>query len=199
MQSRTQMQSRTRGLLEHIRQMPLYRQLVPQEASHGWPIPRRRAGRAFMFVPYVTIEPDPAGGGRIYPPLAAITVEWGSGRVVKYVDLRTSHPAPPDDWESQVGTFPHEAVAGLSREEYARSVGELLAMYDEMLDTLAVSGALPPFWMSRFGRMLRQLLEPSLEPFYRSLAPGFVKRFLGPPEAPRGPRRGRTREDDQHG
>jgi hypothetical protein len=134
-----------------------------------------------LIVPYTTVEADPVhGGGRVYPPLALITVDWRSGRVVQYVNLRLFNPWPTADWETQVGTFPHPAVAQLSRAEYRQQVTALLTMYDEMLDTLALNGALPPFWMAQFSALLRQLLEPSLEPYYRALAPKFFERLLGP-------------------
>jgi hypothetical protein len=173
--------SRTQQLLTHICQMPFYRQLVPQEANHGWPIPRRRRRDVHLSVPYHTVEPDPnRGGSRIYPPIALITLAWRSGQVVEYTNLRLVHPETPADWVAQVGTFPHSAVAHMNRGEYVRRVAELLTLYDEMLDTLALDGSLPSFWTSRFSGLLHQLLEPSLEPYYRALAPKFIERFLGP-------------------
>lgn len=171
--------SKTEQLLEDVRKMPLFRQLVPQEAGVGWPIPVRKGEKVYVTLPFFGLAPLRAKGQTaLHPPFATLTLTWPTLVPVEYVDLRFRDPQPDECWTAQVGTFPHPAVAGLTVGHYKGRRGELLAMYDELFDTLTANGALPPVWEERFGQSLRLLLEPGLEPYYRALAPKFFARFL---------------------
>ena len=173
------MPSKTEQLMKEIRRQPIFRQLIPMEAAVGWPIPVRRDGAVYVTLPfYGYSRTKEKGRTMLYPPLATITLAWSNQKPVEYVNLRFRNPQPALKWDAQVGVFPHSAVAGLTVGQYLEKRGELLAMYDEMLETLAGGGGFSDEWTARFGALLRRLMEPSLEPYYRALAPGFFDRFL---------------------
>lgn len=173
------MASRTEQLMQDIRKMPIFHQLVPMEAGIGWPMPRRAGGQVYVTLPFYGFLWTPEQRSwTLFPPISTITVQWSNLVPVEYVDLRYSRPWPEGQGDSPVGTFPHDAVAALTREQYEQDRSELLTMYDELFDTLVLNKALPPFWNRRFGQLLRRFLEPALEPYYRGLAPKFFAQFL---------------------
>jgi hypothetical protein len=173
------MANRTEQLMENVRKMPIFRQLVPQEAGIGWPIPLHKGGKAYVTLPFFGYTPGlQESSTKLFPPFAIMTFEWSNLMPVEYVNLRFRNPWPEGQWEGQVGTFPHPAVSHIKVTEYKARRSELLAMYDEMFDTLDLGESLPPFQARRFGQLLRLLMEPALEPYYRALSPQFFEHFL---------------------
>lgn len=174
--------TRTGRLMAEVRAMPLFRQLVPMEAAVGWPIPVRRGAGTGRFAVYLRLPLygfRPVGGQdtELFPPFATLTLDWRSGQPVEYADLRFTRPWPVPERPVPVGAFPHAAVR-TSYGEYTADRERLLAGYDEMAGALgegrAFTGA------EGFSALLRKLMEPGLEPYYRALAPRFLARFLGP-------------------
>nr|WP_062343178.1 hypothetical protein [Herbidospora sakaeratensis] len=166
-----------------LRAMPLFRQSVPMESGLGWPIPvRHRPGwdgsvaGVFVRIPLFGFRGRPTGGTDIYPFFATITVDWRTRRAVEYADLRYTRPWKP--WNREpAGVFPHASLRG-SKRAYLEKRDALLSLYDEMLDGMLHDR---PFGAGdEFGRLLRELLEPPLERYYRLLGPAFFGRFLGP-------------------
>jgi hypothetical protein len=156
--------TRTGALLRGIRRMPLFQQCVPMESGMGWMLPWRKDGRVYVTVP-------------LFPPFATLTLEWANARVVGFRNLAVDGLWP--EAREPVGRFPHAAIARLRRSEYLALRAELFAHYDALCQMLASGSALDPAWSARFSELLRQLMEPALEPYYRQLAPNFVGRFLG--------------------
>ena len=112
------------------------------------------------------------------PPFATLTIDWSNQIPVEYVNLRFRNPAPELNWEGQVGTFPHPAIAQVTTREYLKKRSELLAMYDEILVGLSQNSSFSPEFDRQFSEHLRFVLEPSLEPYYRVLGSKFFERFL---------------------
>jgi hypothetical protein len=167
-------------VMESLRNTPIFRQLIPQEAAIGWPVPVRKKGRVYVtfFLFGRAYQPEKQQSA-LYPPFAALTFNWEKQRLVKFVDLLFEHPWPEGNWQDQVGTFPHTEIAQLSVSEYEARRKELFSMYDEMLQWLREGRSFPAAWRQRFGERLRVLMEPALEPFYRALEPRFFTHFLG--------------------
>lgn len=185
------MRSRTASILRDLRRTPLFRALVPMEAAVGWPIPipRHREGKTsvFMKIPLYGMRPSPEKGiaAYLFPPFATMTLEWRSLTTVEYVNLRYATSWPESAWQEPVGTFPHEA-ARTTVGEYKAWREELLGRYDELFEMLAAGREPGDAWSAPFAALLRRLIEPALEPYYRELAPRFFERYLGPPDAPEG-------------
>ena len=167
--------------LHDLRHIPIFRQLIPQEAGIGWPIPVRKSGTVYVTVPFYGFEYNKEQQQtKLFPPFATLTFNWENKLPVEYVNLRFRNPWPEGPWQEQAGVFPHPAVAHLSVGQYQQKREELLAMYDEMLATLAQGGTFSAEWTTAFSTLLRMLMEPALESFYRALAPKFFERFLPP-------------------
>lgn len=169
--------SKTAQLLDDVRKMPIFRQLIPQEAGVGWLIPLRKEGKVYVILPFYGYTPKESQSV-LYPPFATMTLSWANLTPVEYVNLRFENPAPELNWLKEVGTFPHPAVKNLTIKEYREKRQELLTMYDEMLDNLTQSNPFDSQWCDRFSQLLRLLIEPPLEPYYRVLGEKFFGRFL---------------------
>jgi hypothetical protein len=168
----------TAELLREVRRMPIFRQLVPSEAGIGWPLPARKDGRVYITVPFFGMPTTGAKGYQpLYPPFSVLTLDWRTGRPVAFLDLR--YRSPWQRVDGPVGHFPHEGIKSMTRREYLDRREELLRLYDELLETLITEGTFEPEWTDRFSELLKLLVEPGLEPYYRALAPKFTARFLG--------------------
>jgi hypothetical protein len=173
--------SRTGELMREVRRMPIFHQLVPAEAGVGWPLPSRKAGRLYLTLPFFGMPPTGTKGETpLYPPFATMTLDWHTAKPVAYSDLHATRPWPPI--AVRVGTFPHAEVRRLKRAEYLRLREELLRLCDEVFASLAGGSRLRRESVSRYRELWRLLMEPSLEPYYRHLAPGFTERFLPAPK-----------------
>jgi hypothetical protein len=180
--------SRTAGLMEGLRSMPLFRQLVPMEAMIGWPIPVRHNpgwdGRPAVYLKFLLSgnrRPERRGEPtRLLPPFAMITLNWATGAPVEFADLRYSRPWPITFPPPVIGEFPHEAVRGMTAGDYLAARSRLCELYDDLFESLAHGAEFAE--AQEFGELLGRLAEPGLLPFYRKVAPRFVERFLGPEE-----------------
>lgn len=165
--------------MRDLRKWPIFRQLIPQEAGIGWPMPVRKAKNVYVtFAFFGMVSQKDVQQTSLFPPFATLTINWQNQVPVEYVSLRFRNPWPEGNWEEQAGIFPHPAVAHLSVGQYEQKREKLLAMYDDMLVTLAQGSIFAPEWKVTFGDLLRTLIEPGLEPFYRVLAPKFFDHFL---------------------
>ena len=176
--SEEQRLSKTEQLMKTIRKTPIFRQLIPQEAGVGWPIPLRKGGKVYVTLPFFGFSPTAQKGRtKLFPPFATITLDWSNQVPVEYINLRFRNPAPELSWEGEVGTFPHPSIEKMTVEQYQQKRRELLEMYDQMFEMLSQNSSFSPEWCERFGQQLRTLMEPSLEPYYHALNPKFFDRF----------------------
>lgn len=165
--------------IEEIPKTPIYRQVIPMEAQIGWPIPSRRKKRVYVTFPFFSLEHIPTNQeSKLYPPFATFTYDWTTQTIVEYVSLRYSNLWQDIDWTVSPGSFPHSAVAEFSIGQYHDLLTKLLTMYDHLLEMLSRNKALTPDWKTEFSLLLRILMEPSLETFYRTLGPNFFETFL---------------------
>lgn len=178
--------SRTAQLMSEVRQMPLFHQLIPQEAGVGWPIPLMREGRAYVKLPFFGISRDHVKRQTLlFPPFATLTLNWKNKKPVEYVNLRFRRLWPEEVLARPAGVFPHPAIVEMAKDQYLAARNELLSMYDELFETMEKGERPEPKWATRFGSLLRLLVETSLVPFYRQLGPHFYELFFaqGAPSA----------------
>jgi hypothetical protein len=176
----TEPRSRTEQFLQAFRRMPLVRQVIPQEAGIGWPLPRRKDGKLYVIWPFYGFAPTArAGHTDLFPVFATVTVDWGTKSVVEFVDFRYAGRLPRDERPRPVGQFPHPAVAGFTVGEYRKAKGDLLALYDRLFEVLAAGGEFDPAFLTQFGELFARMLEPAFEQQYREIAAPFMSRFFG--------------------
>lgn len=174
---------RSEALCREFRRTRAFRQLVPMEAGIGWPLPvpvvQDGAPHVYARLPLFVLRPDPAGGADLFPPFATAVLNWSTRRLVEYTDLRFKEPhRSRAEWSRPVGRFPHPGVAGLTTGAYRDLRTRLFHLYDELFDGLARGRQPGSEWDGQFGSLLSLLIEPSLTPYYRQLAPNFLRRHL---------------------
>lgn len=171
--------TRTGLLARELRRMPIARQLLPMEAGCGWPIPIVRDEKA--YVKFVFFGYRPVHGkdvtAVVFPPSHTVTLDWITGRPVEFVNLRYNNPEPKLDWESQAGTFPHDAVAG-SKSRYVADRQRAYELYDRLLNATAGGTAPASEDTAELAALLQKLVEPALAPYYEAIAPVFSQNFL---------------------
>jgi hypothetical protein len=175
------MESRIEQLMHTIRQSSIYQQFLPQESGIGWPVPYRKKKVVYVILPIFGYAPfDTPGKSALFPPFATLTIDWQNTILVEYINLHFRNPWAEEQWEYEkhAGTFPHPAVESMTVQEYQEKRTELLQMYDEMFDALAERESFSSGWNQHFGQLLRLLIEPPLEPYYRTFAPKFFNQFL---------------------
>jgi hypothetical protein len=178
-ETRSEPRSRVEQFLLALPRMPVFRQLIPQEAGIGWPLPRRKKedGRLYVTIPFYGFRRAKDGKTDLFPLFATITVDWSTKIVVEYADLQYTGLCPRSDEPRSVGRFPHEAVSDLTVAQYRQAKSDLLAHYDQMLESLAAGAGVDAAFAARFSALFSKLLEPALEEQYRALAGKFVERF----------------------
>jgi hypothetical protein len=171
--------SRTESLFKGIRNMPLFKQLIPMESGIGWPIPVRRDGKVYLkFLFFGQSSTGEKGKIALTPPFATLTLNWANAVPVEYIDLRFQNPAPDLIWEGQVGIFPHQAVERIPINTYIQKRQELFALYDDLFNALAKGDSRTADQDAEFAHLFSTLLESPLIPYYRAIAPKFIDRFL---------------------
>ncbi|MFF8196478.1 hypothetical protein ACF05L_37725 [Streptomyces bobili] len=174
---------RCEGLVKALRRSRTFRDLAPMECGIGWPVPiaviQDGGPRVFARLPLFVLRPEPAGGADLFTPFATATLDWSTGRLVEYTDLRFKEPhRSRREWAQPIGRFPHPAVEGLSNAGYRARRTRLFGLYDELFGAFSLGRQPDAATVSEFRELLGRLLEPCLVPSYRRLAPHFTRQYL---------------------
>jgi hypothetical protein len=162
---------------------PLYGQLVPTSSVVGWPIPvRHRPGwdgatKVFLRLPLFRFEATDGGSNSWCPPFATVTLLWDTGQPMEFLDLRYSRPWPRTGDTEPVISVQRRESGNRTRDN---EVHRLLILYDQLFDSLLATEPFAGSAEAEFRVLLRAMVEPELEPYYRALGPGFWNTFLGP-------------------
>lgn len=170
--------SRTEKLFKEIRKMPLFQQVIPMEASIGWPITIRKNGKVYAKFPFFGQKSTGNGEWDLTPPFATITFDWSNFIPVEYINLRFQNPAPELTWQGTIGVFPHSAIKQrMNTSEYKQKRQELFVMYDELFQALA-TGKSSKSKDREFSQLFSLLIEEPLIPYYRVIGKKFIDHFL---------------------
>lgn len=172
--------SHTEHLLQEIRKMPLFQQVIPMEAGVGFPIPIRRNSKVYAkFLFFGQKATGKPGEWSLTPPFAAITFDWSSYIPVEYINFHFQNPAPELDWHGQAGIFPHDAIKQqMNPAEYKQKRQELLVMYDSLFQALATGKSRTKAQDKEFSQLFSLLIEQPLIPYYQAIGKKFIDRFL---------------------
>ncbi|MBY8840583.1 hypothetical protein [Streptomyces sp. SP2-10] len=174
---------RCEDLVRTLRRSRTMREVAPMECGIAWPVPiavlQDGEPRVFARLPLFVLRPDPAGGADLFAPFATATLDWSTGRLVEYSDLRFKEPhRSRQEWAHPVGRFPHPAVEGLSHAGYRALRTRLFGTYDELFAAFSLGQQPDGAVTAEFRALLGRLLEPCLVPCYRRLAPKFLRQYL---------------------
>ena len=170
------MEINIKSLMKHIRQSNIFKQEIPMEAISGWPALQRKGKNVYITVPYYMLDRQGKGKTLIFPPLAIVTMECASGKIVEYCN--TLYKGIAEDAGEAVGVFPHDAISRFTVKEYKDLKNQIFDLYDELLRSLLSNTGLSTEIEGKFSENLKILIEPSLRPFYLKIAPKFFEYFL---------------------
>lgn len=114
----------------------------------------------------------------VYPPKYVIEFMLPSKRLLRWQDLMTHRAFAKIDFNQPIGTFRHEAVKHLDKEQYATLRQDLYALYDKAIAAILAGEEMNLRERSLFTSLLNQMLEPCFYPVYQALNPVFAKEYL---------------------
>lgn len=151
------------------------RKSIPQELVSGWPAIRRLGKTLCVTIPYYA-------RGRaedktiLYPLYCSATVPLGNPDMLLDYTVYPHQQGWQDlDWSKPVGSFPHEALAGIGRKEYQALCARLYNYYDEMVR--AILQGKPFAAREEMGELFCRLMEPDQYPQYLRIDQRFYRFF----------------------
>ena len=152
---------------------------IPMIYSAGFPVLRILNGCLCVTIPFlryqVTGETDKT---LIYPIRYGITLELPTLKVVAFEDYEYRREFGSVEFDRPVGLFRHEAIRHLDRRQYKEAYHQLMICYDTLISALLSGTEVSRQEHEEMSRLMQMLMEPSVMPMYRVLAPDFYDRYL---------------------
>lgn len=162
--------------IARIRKSEAARSLIPMEMVSGLPIVSMRRGKLCLTIPYYRVTVQPEDKTLIYPLAHTITALWPSGRIIDYKDLGFLPALKRLDFAKPIGTFRHEAIKHLTKQEYAVLKKQVLSLYDGYLQS--VSEGKPFAGHEALKDLLNMIMEPCQKPMYMLLGKNFFQSLI---------------------
>lgn len=165
-----------KDFIEMIRKSDTARSLIPMEFVSGLPIFSIRKGEVCVTIPYYFVKVQPQDKTLIYPLEYSITALWSNGLIVDYKNFNFVPAMKKLDFSKPIGTFRHDAIKSLNKQQYMVLKNELFDCYDSYLTCIAEK---KPFEkQKRMKELLNLLMEPCQKPMYMILGRRFFEEFL---------------------
>ena len=156
------------------------RKSIPMELGYGWPAIIRCGKMLCITIPYYRSIRNGTVYD-LYPPVCSVTVPLGNpDRILDFTMYPYEKGWQDVDFGKPAGTFKHDALAGVKKEEYGRMKEQLYAYYDEMVQ--AVSEKKPFEGQKQMTELFAKLMEPGLYPYYVRINQKFYSSLGRPAE-----------------
>jgi len=172
------MTSRIEELYIRTRNHPISRHLIPLESTFSYPVPSLRDNHAYLrFMVYQRGRAPKNQPRPVYRPYIHLSIEYPSGRVVEYADLRFTEGAPESPTAELVGQGPSRAAASLDFSEVIALRADLYTAIESVIPLIGHVELAPAeaACVVAVRDLYAALIEPCLVPFYESLAPFFFE------------------------
>lgn len=147
------------------------RRLIPMEMGSGWPSLSIKNKQICVTIPYFRTQSGEDGKVFVFPLSYILTVTWPNAAVVEFTSLRYKKEYNAIDFGKPAGTFKHEAVKDMNKDEYRDMRKSLFELYDELIE--CITDKKDFLGEKEFSQTLSVLMEPSLLPMYMHIAPKF--------------------------
>jgi hypothetical protein len=165
--------------LRFIKNKTIAAHLIPMEMGMGWPILSIRNNELCVTVPFYRAIRKPQDNTLLYPLAYTITALWPKGTVVAFQNLKFSSAFNKVDFSKPIGTFRHDSIKHLNKEQYEQKVDELFDLYDKFIKGIQTNEPFAGENELKFKEILSMLMEPSHKPMYMALDHSFFQTFLG--------------------
>jgi hypothetical protein len=165
-----------KSFIEMIRKSDTARSLIPMEFVSGLPILTIRKGEICITIPYYKVKIQPEDKTLIYPLAYSITALWSNGTIIDYKNFNFVPEMKKLDFSKPIGTFRHEAIKQLNKQQYLELKNELFTCYDEYLICITQKKAFAG--SKRMKQLFSILMEPCQKPMYMLVGKKFFQEFL---------------------
>lgn len=145
----------------------------------GLPILKILNDELCLEVPFLkyklTGQPDQT---LVYPLRYTVTMTLPEKKMVAFSNLAYDSRFAQVDFDQPIGTFRHEAVKHLKKDEYRKVREELLDQYDKVARALLEGAPYTAEDEAHMRRLMQMMLEPSLLPLYQALDADFFEKYL---------------------
>lgn len=166
-------------LFESIGRRQEIRALIPMSYTPGIPFLSVRRDELCISVPFlrykITGEKDRT---MVYPVRYVATYLIPENIMVQFVDLAYTPLADKIDFNKPVGYFRHRAIADLDREGYNALRRDTLDALNALAAEMLGEAGEEPDTDNRLHGLMSRIVEPSLYPIYKLLAPSFFKKYI---------------------
>lgn len=162
-----------------LKRRPEIQALIPMGYNPGIPALSVRAGNLCIEVPYVrykvTGEKDRT---LVYPIRFVATYLVPEFTMISFCDLAYTPEGEDTDYDVAVGHFRHHAIASLSHSDYEQLREATLSSISHLSMKLLGEDPGTPRLEPELRHQLQTIVEPSLYPFYKSIAPEFFNKYI---------------------
>lgn len=164
--------------LKRINTSTVVRSNIPMGLGMGFPMLNIVGDNLLVSVFYYRSILRPEDQTLLMPPEYQISVDYPSGKLVSFRNLRLDSGYRNLNFDKPAGTFRHEAIKGLDRAEYKQKKQELFSLMDKLVAFLGEEGEFGSEEEIELSQLFSMLAEPPLYSFYQAMAPQFYQRFI---------------------
>lgn len=169
----------TANFLNQFKNSRAVQALIPLGFAPNLPIITSVNGTLCLKIPFLKYKvTGVVDKTLVYPIRYVITVSLSNLMIVSYEDLSYNETFSNVNFARSVGTFRHDAVKNLNKQEFADLRNKLFDEYDKMIAFLADGAEYTEADKELFINLFNRVLEPSLKPFYHAIDNNFATRFL---------------------
>lgn len=151
---------------------------IPMGYVPGLPILQIKRQQLCLLVPFLKYKvTGRTDGTQVYPIRYTLLMVLPERRIVGFSDLAFDDRFSGMAFDEPVGLFRHEAVRGLTRQEYRSRREQLLAEYDAVANMLLYGAPYGEENEQRMRSLLKQLVEPAVVPIMRTLDADFCRKY----------------------
>lgn len=164
--------------LKKINTNSVVRENIPMGLGMGFPVLNITGDRLLVSVFYYRSILRPQDQTLLMPPEYTLTVDYPSGKLISFENLRLDARYAKVNFDKPAGTFRHEAIRHLDREGYRKAKEDLYEALNRLVAYLGEEGDFTQQEEEQLSQLYGSMTEPGLHPFYRALSPQFYTRYI---------------------
>lgn len=153
--------------------------IVPMDYSPGMPVLTSRQDELCVEIPFlrykVTGEKDRT---LVYPVRYIAVYVIPEMQLISFEDLAYTEMSQSVDFNKPIGFFRHQSIINLTRKEYNDLRKRTLFGLDELANSLLGGTDFDLDKEKRLIADMSRIVEPSLYPLYKSIAPNFYNKYI---------------------
>ena len=152
---------------------------MPMHYVPGLPMLQILNDQLCLCVPFLQYRPTgQVDRTLVYPIRYTVTLSVPEFKPRAFMDLSVDPRFANVDFNKPVGTFRHDAIKHLNKQEYDALRSELLQQYDKVIQALLLGTGYEEQDEETMCRLMQQIAEPGLYPIYRVLDADFYNKYF---------------------